>query len=917
MCFKIYILLLWALFAWLSPKAQCLSGDSLWNRITLLRQFPPDQQLHELLNLKDSLRKCKSSLDSADAFLLQRIGVMYFKKTDYVIAVRYTLSSLNMLHMLERRVRINPFQKFMCYWNLNIYYDSLGLPGKRNEVIDSCITIGQNSNMKDSILLYALKEKIINLIKIGEYSRSIQYSMLSLKLAEKYGNEQTLINRQIFSWKINALIFLKEFSMVRSDLNNKIKQYTKIGHLEYIGNLNELWGDYFVGIGNIDSAITSYKKALQFISKTKSKAGYASSLNNIGLLYFERLQNYPKALKYYFKALIYSDMNESISILTNIGNVYERKSLFDSAFYYYQKAFNQVDSGLDENALLNMKNIQSYKSVSEYLGTLVLDKADAYLNRYKETLNGSQLKQTLAFYRKTDQVMDKIKEDQFELQSKLSWLNSARRLYEHAIEASWIAKDNEDALYFFEKSRAVLLDDQLKTENLMQNQEASDLFQIKSSINHLENQLDTVNPHSDHYSFIQGEIIKKKEEQDKLMASIRGKDPLYFARNSNADSMGIRDVQNSILKDHTALIEIFDGDSSVYTLTITNSGSIISKLDKGTYDSLSREYMSFISNPDLLNSQYPAFTDFSRKLYDLIFPDHPLPAGRIIVSPDGLCLPFEALINNKGRDIHYMLEDYCISYTYSARFLLSHFAGSTDRPVNDFMGMAPVEYAAYLNLSSLPGSDISLDRIKSHFRNVFIQKNDEASKNNFLLNFPDYKIVQVYSHASYSSIEEKPLIYFADSSMDLSELFSKERPAARLVVLSACETALGKDYKGEGVFSFSREFAGLGIPATISNLWSVDNESTYRITELFYEFLAEGLPTDEALQKAKLKFIKEGSREKGLPYFWASPILTGKAEIIRTKPVFPLWEAALLLAIAGLLLWIGMKKNSKFRYESR
>jgi CHAT domain-containing protein len=145
--------------------------------------------------------------------------------------------------------------------------------------------------------------------------------------------------------------------------------------------------------------------------------------------------------------------------------------------------------------------------------------------------------------------------------------------------------------------------------------------------------------------------------------------------------------------------------------------------------------------------------------------------------------------------------------------------------------------------------------------------------------------------------------------MDLSELFSKERPAARLVVLSACETALGRDYKGEGVFSFSREFAGLGIPATISNLWSVDNESTYRITELFYQFISKGLPTDVALQQAKLKFIKEGSKGKGLPYYWASPILTGKTEIIKTKSVYPLWKIALLLGIAGLLIWVGVKKN--------
>ncbi len=909
MCFKKYIFLLWVLFEWLSPKAQCLHGDILWNRITQLAQLPADQQLYNLLNLQDSLRKCGADRDSADAFLLQKIGVMYFKKGDYTVAVKYTISSLDLLYNLQYRIHINPLQKFKCYWNLNIYFDSLGLSGKRNEVIDSCITIGQNANLKDSILLYAIKEKIINLIKSGEYSRSVQYSLLSQNLAEKYGNEQTQINRQIFAWKINALIFLKEFRSVRNELKNKIQEYTKIGNLEYVGNLNELWGDYFVGIGEIDSALTSYKKALQFISKIKSKAGYASSLNNIGLLYFERLQDYPKALKFYFEALNYSDENETISVLTNIGNVYAKRKLFDSAFYYYQMAFNQVAPGMDENKLMNSKNIQSFKSISEYLGTLVLDKADAHLSQYKALGDKKQLKQILVSYRIADHILNKIKEEQFELQSKLSWRKSARRLYDHAIEASWLAKNSEEALYFFEKSRAVLLDDQLKTENLMQNQEMQDLFQLKSRINRLENELDTSNPHSDHYSEIQTEIIKSREKQDKLLATIREKDPLYFARNSNAESMSIHDVQNYILKDHAALVEIFNGDSSVFTLTITKSESSISQLDKKSFDSLSRQFMSFISNSNLLNTEFPAFAETSRKLYELIFIDHPLPTDRIIISPDGICFPFEALITNRTSEINYMLNDYSISYTYSARFLLSQFTNTSNRTINDFMGMAPVNYASYLNLPPLAGSEVSLDQIKTHFRNTLVQSNDAASKSNFLLNFPDYKIVQIYSHASYSDSTGRPLIYFADSSMDLSELFSKEKPAARLVVLSACETALGRDYKGEGVFSFSREFAGLGVPAAISNLWSVDNEATYRLTELFYQFISKGLPTDEALRQAKLKFIKDGGRKNGLPFYWASAILTGKTEIIKTKSFYPLWKIVLLLGVAGFLFWMGIKKN--------
>jgi len=256
-----------------------------------------------------------------------------------------------------------------------------------------------------------------------------------------------------------------------------------------------------------------------------------------------------------------------------------------------------------------------------------------------------------------------------------------------------------------------------------------------------------------------------------------------------------------------------------------------------------------------------------------------------------------------------MIEDYTISYTYSARYLMSPFPNTANKKQMDFMGMAPVDYAGYLNLVPLIGSDVSLNKIQSYFKKPFVSVSTSATKRNFLSNFSDYRIIQLYSHASYTESAGKPLIYFSDSSMDLAELFSREKPAARLVVLSACETALGKDYKGEGVFSFSREFAALGIPASVSNLWSVDNESTYRITELFYQFVAEGLPTDEALRQAKLTFIKESTGEKKLPFYWAPSILTGKAEIIRTKSRFPYGDIFVITGLTGIAFWFVTRKQ--------
>jgi CHAT domain-containing protein len=138
--------------------------------------------------------------------------------------------------------------------------------------------------------------------------------------------------------------------------------------------------------------------------------------------------------------------------------------------------------------------------------------------------------------------------------------------------------------------------------------------------------------------------------------------------------------------------------------------------------------------------------------------------------------------------------------------------------------------------------------------------------------YAHYKIVQLYTHASDSSIRGEPVIWFADSALYLSDLISEERPVTRLIVLSACQTGTGRLYQGEGVFSFNRGFAALGIPSAITNLWSVDSKSTYELTELFYKYLANGEPTDIALQKAKLDLIN--SNDYSLPFFWAAPILT-------------------------------------------
>jgi CHAT domain-containing protein len=216
-----------------------------------------------------------------------------------------------------------------------------------------------------------------------------------------------------------------------------------------------------------------------------------------------------------------------------------------------------------------------------------------------------------------------------------------------------------------------------------------------------------------------------------------------------------------------------------------------------------------------------------------------------------------------------------------------------------------------MQLASLNGSDQSLIKLRKYFKEGNSLFQNDASKTNFLNQFYKYRIIQLYTHATDKGANGEPVIYFSDSAMNLSDLLVENKPITSLIVLSACETGVGRQYRGEGVFSFNREFASLGIPSSVTNLWSVDNLSTYRVTELFYKWLSKGIPVDIALQKAKLEYIKQASKENKLPYYWAAIILVGKSDAISGRKAFPWKEILVITGLTGLAFFGWQKWKKK------
>jgi CHAT domain-containing protein len=107
----------------------------------------------------------------------------------------------------------------------------------------------------------------------------------------------------------------------------------------------------------------------------------------------------------------------------------------------------------------------------------------------------------------------------------------------------------------------------------------------------------------------------------------------------------------------------------------------------------------------------------------------------------------------------------------------------------------------------------------------------------------------------------------------LNDIFNLNLPA-ELIVLSACETGLGQEVKGEGMIGLTRGFMYAGAPRVVVSLWSVDDQGTSELMSRFYKkMLQEGQKPATALRAAQIEMLQEQRWQD--PYYWAAFTLQG------------------------------------------
>jgi len=288
------------------------------------------------------------------------------------------------------------------------------------------------------------------------------------------------------------------------------------------------------------------------------------------------------------------------------------------------------------------------------------------------------------------------------------------------------------------------------------------------------------------------------------------------------------------------------------------------------------------------------------QLYAALFKDIPEAEKkeRLIVVPDGRLhlLPFDALIDDRGR---YLVYSHTITYAPSASAMYLVNSMTPHQPSQRTLlgvGGIPYDQTADLNklakmrgytndaLASLPASKeevLAADAEVHTYTNTLLI-GSTATKSAFEHSDLDqYAIIHLAVHgvANEKHPDRATLILLSDSSsgddgiLKASEIVHLHMNAD-LVVLSACDTAVGRLQGEEGIANLSLAFMLAGAKNVVSTLWSIDDTSTLYLMKRFYAHLAERSTVAYAVTAAKRDMLKTYGPQV-IPYYWASFRLDG------------------------------------------
>jgi len=244
-----------------------------------------------------------------------------------------------------------------------------------------------------------------------------------------------------------------------------------------------------------------------------------------------------------------------------------------------------------------------------------------------------------------------------------------------------------------------------------------------------------------------------------------------------------------------------------------------------------------------------------------------------VIVPTGMLayLPFHALGHETDGEWIFFIQEKNVSYLTSSELL-------------DIVGLSDdiVKPASLLGFGdpdgTLPSAEKEIEALKAVLPKVTVFTSSEATKDRAIALAPDYNVLHCATHARLDTRDpEESYILLApgkaaDGRWYMREIFGATWDQMKLVVLSACETALGEKDPGREVSALSYAFSVAGAPSIVASLWPVYDPSTMSLMTEFYRRLPNASRT-ASLRQAQLSVLKDPKTAH--PFFWAPFVLIG------------------------------------------
>ena len=335
------------------------------------------------------------------------------------------------------------------------------------------------------------------------------------------------------------------------------------------------------------------------------------------------------------------------------------------------------------------------------------------------------------------------------------------------------------------------------------------------------------------------------------------------------EALSVAQIRAALAPNETIVVyHVLDNKTLVWT--VTKNAVQVASIAVGR-EELAKQVRDF---RDLIRKKSPATSGAASKLHALLVAPAKLgDSSRVVFVPHKSLhlLPFQALRGPKG----WLVQERAVSIAPSASALVTLRRRSGDSQSGLLALGNPTSESGD---PPLPGAEVEVQKISTMVKGAETFVGKEATKARFMTHAPAKGIVHIAAHSVVDQLDPLySIVRLAPSpngggDLEAHEVYRMRLGATRMVVLSACDSGVGRVSAGDEFWGFQRTFLGAGARTLVVTQWPVFDDSTPFLMERFYLHLQTEKPAD-ALRKAQSDLIASGKYAD--PVHWAAFMVVG------------------------------------------